>query len=124
MSSRQRKGKVITATKPQKQATSLQGVAGADSSNDTRGNTSSMDTIRIQPRTPRQGTHDTQEVELSLLEENEQRQAAVGFPDDDDFTGASRLKRPMSTRDKRSMGLLIVLCEFHCRRRVNATNLS
>ena len=82
-----------------------------------------MDTVRIQPRTPRQGAHDTQEVELTLLEEDEQRQAAVGISNDNS-TGTSRIKRPMSTRDKRSMGLLIILCEFEftCHCRVNVTN--
>lgn len=81
-----------------------------------------MDNVRIQPRTPRQGAHDT-EVELTLLEEDEQRQASVGVLDDEgDSARATRPKRPMSTKDKRAMGLLITLCEFTCRCRVNVNN--
>ena len=99
----------------------MQGVAVIDSSNRAQGTTSSMDTVRIQPRTPRQGAHDTQEVELTLLGEDEQRQAAVGVSNDDS-AGLSRSARPMSTRDKRSMGLLITLCEFTCHYRVTMTN--
>ena len=120
MSSRQRKGKVTTATKSQKQEPHLQGVAVTDSSNYPQGTTSSMDTVRIQPRTPRQGAHDTEEVELTLLEEDEQRQAAIGVSNDDSAR-TSRSARSMSTRDKRSMVLLIILCEFTCHR-VNAAN--
>lgn len=121
MSSRQRKSKVTTATKPPKQDPHTQGVAVIDSLNRDQGTTSSMETVRIQPRTPRHGAHDTQEVELALLEEDEQRQAAVGISNDDS-AGTSRSTRPMSTRDKRSMGLLITLCEFTCHHRVNMTN--
>lgn len=118
MSSRQRKGKVTTATKSPKQEHYMQGVAATDSLNGARGTTSSMDTVRIQPRTPRQGARDTQELELTLLEEDEQRQAAVGVSDGDSAR-TSRSTRPMSTKDKRSMGLLITLCEFTCQCRVN-----
>ena len=113
MSSRKRKGKVAPATKSPKQAPSLQGMLAADSYNEARGTTSSMDTVRIQPRTPKQGAHDTEEVELTLLEEDEQRQAAVGVSDGGP-TRAGRPKPPMSTKDKRSMGLLCILCEFSC----------
>lgn len=71
-----------------------------------------MDTVRIQPRTPRL-QHDTEEVELSLLGEDERRQAAFGASENDSAR-AGRAKRPMSTKDKRSMGLLCILCEFSC----------
>ena len=118
MSSRQRKGKVTTATKLPKQEPYMQGVASTNSLNKARGTTSSMDAVRIQPRTPRQGAHDTQEVELALLEEDEQHQAAVGVSNGD-TARTSRFTRPMSTRDKRSMGLLITLCEFTCLYRVD-----
>lgn len=118
MSSRQRKSKVTTAAKSPKQESYLQDVAVTDSLSEARGSTSSMDTVRIQPRTPRQGAHDTQEVELALLEEDERRQAAVDVSDDDSAR-ARRSKRPISTRDKRSMGLLIILCELTCHYRVS-----
>jgi hypothetical protein len=121
MSSRQRKGKVASATKSAKQEPHLQGMHRADPSNEYCGTASSMDTVRIQPRTSRQGAHATEEVELTLLEEDEQRQAAVGVLDDD-YARAGRPKRPMSTQDKRSMGLLIILCEFPCRYRGKITN--
>ena len=114
MSSRQRKGKVTSATKSPKQVSSLQDMPNGDSFHEARGTTSSMDNVRIQPRTPRQGPHDTEEVELTLLEEDEQRQAAFGASDDDSARGG-RPKRPMSTKDKRSMGLLCILCAFSCR---------
>ncbi|KAF9787012.1 MFS general substrate transporter [Thelephora terrestris] len=77
--------------------------------NKVRGAASSMDNVRIQPRTPRQGMHDT-ELELTLLEEDEQRQASVGVLNDDgDSTRTPRPKRAMSTKDQRAMSLLITL---------------
>lgn len=100
----------------------MQGVAVIDSLNEVQGTTSSMDTVRIQPRTPRQGTHDTQEIELTLLEEDEQRQAAVGVSDHESAR-TRQSTRPMSGKDKRSMGILIILCEFTCHYRVNVTNV-
>ena len=121
MSSRQRKGKAPSVTKPPKQVPSLQDMPSAGSSNQAHGKTSSMDTVRIQPRTPRQGAHDTEEIELALLEEEEQSQAAVGISDDSSAR-AGRSRRPMSTRDKRSMGLLCVLCEFSCHYHGNVSN--
>jgi len=77
-----------------------------------------MDNVRIQPRTPRtpgRGPYDTEEVELALLEEDERDQAGVGVSDDYS-AGVGKPKRPMSTKDKRSMGLLCILCEFSCYR--------
>ena len=118
--SRQRKGKVPPVTKPPKQVPSLQDMPSAGSSNQADGKTSSMDTVRIQPRTPRLGAHDIEEIEFALLEE-EQSQAAVGVSDDSSAR-AGRSKRPMSTRDKRSMGLLCVLCEFSCHYHRNVSN--
>ena len=122
MSSRQRKGKVLTATESPEQEPSLQGMVSTHSLNKVRGAASSMDNVRIQPRTPRQGMHDT-ELELTLLEEDEQRQASVGVLNDDgDSTRTPRPKRAMSTKDQRAMSLLITLCEFTCHSRVNANN--
>ena len=118
MSSRQRKGKVIPTTKLPKQVSSRQDMPGTD---ETRGITSSMDTVRVQSRTHGHSTHDTDEVELTLLEEHEQRQAAIGVADGGS-TRTGRQKLPMSTKDKRSMGLLCVLCEFLCCYRWSITN--
>lgn len=112
MSSRRRKGKVTSASEQSEQISLPQDMPNPYSYNEVRGTTSSMDTVRIQPRTPRL-QHDTEEVELSLLGEDERRQAAFGVPDGDS-AGAVRVKGPMSNRDKRSMGLLCVLCEFSC----------
>jgi hypothetical protein len=120
MSSRQRKGKAPPVTKPPKQVPSLQDMPSAGSSNQAHGKTSSMDTVRIQPRIPRQGAHDTEEIEHALLEE-EQSQAAVGVSDDSSAR-AGRSRRPMSTRDKRSKGLLCVLCGFSCHYHGNVSN--
>jgi len=80
-----------------------------------------MDTVRVQPRTHRHSVHDTDDVELTLLEEDEQRQAAVGVSNGDSVR-MGRQKLPMSTKDKRSMGLLCTLCEFPCCYRGNFTN--
>ena len=124
MSSRRRKGKVTSVPQPPKQAHSPQDMPNAYSSHEARGTTSSMDmdTVRIQPRTPRL-QHDTEEVELSLLGEDERRQAAFGVPENGSAR-ASRAKRPMSTKDKRSMGLLCILCGFSCHGHENVTNSS
>ena len=43
------------------------------------------------------------EVELSLLDKGEQ--------EDEDEMGGKGVKRPMSTRDRRAIILLIILCE-------------
>ena len=115
-SSKQRKGKVVSSTKLPKQVSSLQGMPRADTPKETRGMTSSMDTVRVQPRTPRRPTPDMEEVELTLLEEDEQRQAAVGVSDGGPAM-AGRPKPPMSAKDKRSMFLLCILCESPCHHR-------
>lgn len=121
MSSRQRKGKVISATKQPKQVSSLDGMPRADTSNEALGTTSSMDTVRVQPRAPRRSIHGTDEVELTLLEEDEQLQAAVGVSGDDSAR-VDRPKLPMSARDKRSMVLLCILCKIPCFHRGNVAN--
>ena len=70
----------------------------------------SLESISVQPRTPkiprgRAWGEDEQmdEVELSLLDKGEQ--------EDEDETGGKGVKRPMSTRDRRAIILLIILCE-------------
>jgi hypothetical protein len=78
---------------------------------------SSLDGIFISPRTPvarpfrppQNGNPDSEEVELSLLGEAERRQAAVGLDEDDEVDYNS--KRPISSKDKRAMILLCVLCK-------------
>jgi len=121
MSSRQRKGKVIPTTRLPKQVSPLQDMPGSNPPDEARGITSSMDTVRVQPRTHRQSAHDTDEVELTLLGEDEQRQAAVGVSNGDSVR-MDRQKLPMSAKDKRSMGLLCTLCEFPYCYRGNVTD--
>jgi len=79
------------------------------------GVSSSLDSIFISPRTPVARTprnfrngHADAEVELSLLGDDERRQAAEGLDSDDvDYTA----KHPLSAKDKRAMVLLCVLCK-------------
>ncbi|CAL1696730.1 unnamed protein product [Somion occarium] len=86
-----------------------------------RAQTSSLESIRILPRTPKtpRSTHrwtsqdgePLDEVELSLLGEDERRQAAEGASLDDElehFTHAGAHK-PMSAKDKRAIILLVIL---------------
>ena len=49
-------------------------------------------------------------VEMSLLDEDDRRQASAGI-DRPEEEHVSDLKKPMSTKDKRAMVLLCVLCE-------------
>jgi MFS transporter, PAT family, solute carrier family 33 (acetyl-CoA transportor), member 1 len=83
--------------------------------------TSSLDQIQIVPRTPKMqrplhtanGVGDgSDEVELSLLGEAERLEAANGLDEGVEDTLKTRpdSKRPLSTRDKKAMALLIVLC--------------
>jgi PAT family acetyl-CoA transporter-like MFS transporter 1 len=90
------------------------------------GLSTSLDSIKISPRTPRvlRPSHvadipeaddfvgagvDSEEVEMSLLDEDERGRARPGFAD-----GNGRLhvthKAPLSLEDKRAMVLLCVLC--------------
>jgi PAT family acetyl-CoA transporter-like MFS transporter 1 len=76
-----------------------------------RGTSSSLNSIQMQPRTPRSPEYNNQdmdEVELSLLGEEDRQRAAVGLSDE--FPSDVDPKRPFSARDKRAMSLLIVLC--------------
>jgi PAT family acetyl-CoA transporter-like MFS transporter 1 len=83
--------------------------------------TSSLDHIQIVPRTPKMprtlptqnGMGDgSDEVELSLLGEAERREAAHGLEDGmgGSFEDWLDPKQPLSSKDKRAMALLIVLC--------------
>lgn len=73
---------------------------------------SSLNSIHIAPRTPksfRMGFEDAEEgVELSLLDEDDRRQATYGLDDEDDTLFDS--KREVSAKDKRGMVLLCILC--------------
>ena len=68
----------------------------------------SLNSIHISPRTPkspRMGLDDAEEgVELSLLGEEERREALRGVED-------IPSKRPIGAKDKRGMALLCVLCK-------------
>ncbi|KAG5636560.1 hypothetical protein H0H81_007612 [Sphagnurus paluster] len=76
---------------------------------------SSLNSIQINPRTPktprslRGGTLDNAEegVEMSLLGEEEREQAARDLEDDE----VNHLKRPIGAKDRRNMVLLCILCE-------------
>jgi len=52
------------------------------------------------------GREDEDEVELSLLGEQERRQAALGV----DSADVEKPRVPLSTKDKKAMALLIILC--------------
>jgi MFS transporter, PAT family, solute carrier family 33 (acetyl-CoA transportor), member 1 len=57
---------------------------------------------------------DAQDVELSLLGEEERRQAARGLGETEEqgYADEPDVKRVMSPKDQRGMALLIILCEF------------
>lgn len=75
---------------------------------------SSLHNIHISPRTPKSSRPYSDEedgFELSLLGEEERRQAAHGT-DDEVHPSGNVGKKPMSTEDKRAMVLLCVLCVY------------
>jgi len=87
------------------------------------GISTSLDSIQITPRTPhavRPDYDDTEadkfvsgvdaeEVEMTLLAEDERRRAHPGFADGNGHLGIKH-KAPLSLEDKRAMALLCVLC--------------
>jgi len=90
------------------------------------GVSTSLDSVHITPRTPRavRPTHaddsaeagdfvsggvDAEEVEMSLLGQDERRRARPGFADGDRHLHVTH-KAPLSPEDKRAMVLLCVLC--------------
>lgn len=90
------------------------------------GVSTSLDSVHITPRTPRSirpshaddsaeaddfvgGGVDAEEVEMSLLGEDERRRARPGFADGDTHLRVTH-KAPLSLEDKRAMVLLCVLC--------------
>lgn len=79
--------------------------------------TSGLDTIHIAPRTPSTarkpyGNSSEDELELSLLGEEERRQAANGLESEEQGFATPEGKKPVSNKDKRGIALLIVLCEY------------
>lgn len=92
-----------------------------------RAQSSSLESIYIQPRTPKTaaarvnggvrspddsdiGAMD--EVEMSLLGEDERREAMNGLTLEEEQAYLSQSeKKPMPAKDKRAIALLIVLCE-------------
>ena len=79
--------------------------------------TSSLNSIHISPRTPRTprpntGDEEEEDVELTLLNEEERLRSARAFHDDDNSMVSAEdvSKRPISGKDKRGMVLLCVLC--------------
>lgn len=79
--------------------------------------TSSLNSIHVSPRTPRTprpapGEEDKDDVELSLLDEDQRRQAESDLKDLEDEHGVPQdiSKKPISTKDKRNMVFLCVLC--------------
>ncbi|KAI0253362.1 acetyl-coenzyme A transporter 1-domain-containing protein [Lactifluus subvellereus] len=78
------------------------------------GISTTLDSVQINPRTPRvvRSNHaDTEEVEMSLLEEDDRRRADPGFMDESGHLEAKH-KAPLSTEDKRAMVLLCILCSI------------
>ncbi|KAF9569838.1 MFS general substrate transporter [Agrocybe pediades] len=78
--------------------------------------TSSLNSIHISPRTPRtprpnMGDEDEDDVELSLLNEEERNRSGQDFQDDVSTVSEPEdvSKRPISAKDKRGMVLLCVL---------------
>jgi hypothetical protein len=73
---------------------------------------SSLDSIQVTPRTPRMLRNvSMDEVELTLLDEEERTRAANGFGHGDGTPTTPKGKRPLTAQDKREMVLLSVLCE-------------
>lgn len=56
------------------------------------------------------GGEEEEEVELSLLGEQERRQAALGVDTEDMEEVSEKMKAPLSRKDKQAMTLLIILC--------------
>jgi PAT family acetyl-CoA transporter-like MFS transporter 1 len=80
---------------------------------------SSLNSIRITPRTPktpRPAMHNEDDVELTLLAEEERLQSANGFRHEDSLVAESDIdsKKPISANDKRQMVLLCILCQLVC----------
>jgi len=91
---------------------------GTSGSREPMAVSSSLNSIHISPRTPRTprpnaGDGEENDVELTLLNEQERLQSAQAFHDSDSVVPEAEdvSKRPISAKDKRGMVLLCVLCE-------------
>lgn len=79
---------------------------------------SSLNSIRITPRTPKTPRSEMRDgdddLELSLLDDEERLRSARDFGDDTSSVTESESdsKKPISAKDKRQMVLLCVLCEW------------
>ena len=77
---------------------------------------SSLERIHVPPRTPRSSRRldsaPEEEVEMSLLTEDERKEAEADLLSDESEPSQrpSRGPQPMSSKDKRAIALLIVLC--------------
>lgn len=96
-----------------KKTINREGVAAGETMKDLPGLdmavSSSLNNMHISPRTQRtQRNVDEEDVELSLLGEDERYQAGRGLDDG----GNSVSKQPISAKDKRAMVLLCILCKF------------
>jgi hypothetical protein len=60
----------------------------------------------------RLSTGDDEDVRMSLLDEDQRRAAVAGADDSVEELGGQHPKRPLSTKDKRAMALLILLCMY------------
>ncbi|KAI0344059.1 MFS general substrate transporter [Trametopsis cervina] len=102
-------------------STSVESPSSSDSEGmprSPRGQTTSLESIAIQPRTPKTPRSNwrlsdgdaANEVELSLLGEDERLQAAQGLTlEEEQEYLAQGEKKPMSAKDKRAIVLLIIL---------------
>ena len=116
-----------SAHKPRRrQAKKTQGPAsGTDPMLPSHGHATSLQSIEIQPRTPRTpatarrghahpSSDDGDEVELSLLSESDRRAAAsdLTLEEEQEYLAQADGKRPFSARDKQAVVLLIILCAY------------
>ena len=89
-----------------------------------RGQSTSLESISIQPRTPKTprvhgangwtpvNGETIDEVEMSLLGEEERREAANDMTVEEEQAYLSQAeKKPMASKDKRAMVLLVILCK-------------
>ena len=114
--------------KPRRRQAKKNGAATVDSDPmNPRAVATSLESIEIVPRTPRtpatarrphghggRTPDDVDEVELSLLGEEERRAAAADMTveEEQEYLAQADGKRPFSARDKQAVVLLIILCAY------------
>jgi hypothetical protein len=107
------KARKRTKTKTAKSPTSSSNTS-SDADMATRSSRHAMTTsLEGTPVVPR-FSHATEDddVNIELLTEEDRVRAARGTGESLEELGGARSKRPLSTRDKRAMALLILLCEL------------